>query len=74
MLSALRAGRRLRCVQLSPRCESSVNIKSTDRAPTNGKCQPDQGVGTIDDKHQLTPFAQVEGLRITYPPEQATLM
>ena len=24
--------------------------------------------------HQLTPFAQVEGLRITYPPEQATLL
>lgn len=24
--------------------------------------------------HQLTPFAQVEGVRITYPPEQATLL
>jgi uncharacterized protein (DUF488 family) len=24
--------------------------------------------------HQLTPFAQVEGLRITYPPQQATLL
>jgi hypothetical protein len=24
--------------------------------------------------HQLTPFAQVEDLRITYPPEQATLL
>jgi hypothetical protein len=24
--------------------------------------------------HRLTPFAQVEGLRITYPPEQATLL
>ena len=24
--------------------------------------------------HQLTPFAQVEGLQITYPPEQATLL
>jgi uncharacterized protein (DUF488 family) len=24
--------------------------------------------------HQLTPFGQVEGLRITYPPEQATLL
>jgi uncharacterized protein (DUF488 family) len=24
--------------------------------------------------HQLTPFAQVEGLRITYPPDQATLL
>jgi uncharacterized protein (DUF488 family) len=24
--------------------------------------------------HQLTPFAQVEGVRITYPPQQATLL
>ena len=24
--------------------------------------------------HKLTPFAQVEGVRITYPPEQATLL
>jgi hypothetical protein len=24
--------------------------------------------------HRLTPFAQVEGLRITYPPEQATFL
>jgi uncharacterized protein (DUF488 family) len=24
--------------------------------------------------HELTPFAQVDGLRITYPPEQATLL
>jgi hypothetical protein len=24
--------------------------------------------------HELTPFAQVEGVRITYPPEQATLL
>jgi uncharacterized protein (DUF488 family) len=24
--------------------------------------------------HQLTPFAQVQGVRITYPPEQATLL
>ena len=24
--------------------------------------------------HRLTPFAQVEGLLITYPPEQATLL
>jgi uncharacterized protein (DUF488 family) len=25
-------------------------------------------------KHTLTPFARVEGLRITYPPDQATLL
>jgi hypothetical protein len=24
--------------------------------------------------HQLTPFARVEGTRITYPPEQGTLL
>jgi hypothetical protein len=24
--------------------------------------------------HELTPFAQVEGVRITYPSEQATLL
>jgi hypothetical protein len=24
--------------------------------------------------HKLTPFARVEGVRITYPPEQATLL
>jgi hypothetical protein len=24
--------------------------------------------------HPLTPFAQVEGMRITYPPDQATLL
>jgi hypothetical protein len=24
--------------------------------------------------HTLTPFAQVEGLRITYPPDQAALL
>jgi len=24
--------------------------------------------------HTLTPFLRVEGLRITYPPEQATLL
>jgi uncharacterized protein (DUF488 family) len=24
--------------------------------------------------HQLTPFAQVDGVRITYPPKQATLL
>jgi uncharacterized protein (DUF488 family) len=24
--------------------------------------------------HELTPFAQVEGVRITYPPEQAALL
>ena len=24
--------------------------------------------------HKLTPFAQLEGTRITYPPEQATLL
>src|SRR6266404_2017516 len=39
VLGTLRAGRQLRRVQPSPRFESSVNAKSTHRAPTSGKCQ-----------------------------------
>jgi uncharacterized protein DUF488 len=60
------------CAEAVPwRCHRSV---VGDALSVRGARSPRSCPRTAGGLHQLTPFARVEGTRITYPPEQGTLL
>jgi hypothetical protein len=60
------------CAEAVPwRCHRSV---VGDALSVRGARSPRSCPRAAGGLHQLTPFARVEGTRITYPPEQGTLL